>query len=73
MTGLATGPHLHFEVLIGGEQHNPQTAFPRSSGAPIALAERPAFMIVRDRLLAKVESVPANTAGTLASAIASSH
>jgi hypothetical protein len=26
-TGLATGPHLHFEVLVGGVQRNPMSRF----------------------------------------------
>jgi murein DD-endopeptidase MepM/ murein hydrolase activator NlpD len=25
MTGLATGPHLHYEFLINGEHHDPMT------------------------------------------------
>ena len=41
-TGWATGPHLHYEFRIGGEQHNPLTvALPSSE--PLAPASRRAF------------------------------
>jgi murein DD-endopeptidase MepM/ murein hydrolase activator NlpD len=43
MTGLATAPHLHFEVLVGGVQRNPRTALLGRSGAPIPASERTAF------------------------------
>lgn len=42
MTGLATGPHLHYEFLVGGQQKNPlRVATP--SSPPITSQLKPAF------------------------------
>ncbi|MEP6618448.1 MAG: M23 family metallopeptidase [bacterium] len=47
MTGLATGPHLHFEVLVGGVQRDSRTALKSTSGEPIPRGEFGAFEQVR--------------------------
>jgi len=55
MTGLATGPHLHFEVLVDGVQHDPRTALRDRGGDPVPTAERAAFERQRSQVLAVLE------------------
>jgi murein DD-endopeptidase MepM/ murein hydrolase activator NlpD len=51
-TGLATAPHLHFEVLLRGVQQDPRFALPRTDGKPLPANEKPQFDRTRDILLA---------------------
>ena len=54
MTGLATAPHLHFEVLVGGVQRDPRVALRDRSGEAIPARERGSFESVRSHLLASL-------------------
>jgi murein DD-endopeptidase MepM/ murein hydrolase activator NlpD len=68
MTGLATGPHLHFEFIDNGVTIDPQKALRRSKpGTPVPPDERARFDLVAAPLLARLDagSVP-DTTTTLA-------
>lgn len=43
MTGLATAPHLHFEVLVAGRQTNPVRALRSADGTPLPQRDKPLF------------------------------
>ena len=58
MTGLATGPHLHFEVLVGGVQRDSRVALKSTSGDPIGKNDRSAFEVTRGQMLAALSEMP---------------
>ncbi len=69
MTGLATGPHLHFEVLVGGVQRDPRTALKSNAGPPLASGELAAFDRIRHDALAQLDQ----PAGSLRGAATAAH
>lgn len=67
-TGLATGPHLHFEFIEGGKHIDPQKAMKRGEPAPPVPAElRPQFDAQVAPLLARLDTTAAPTGTALAS------
>jgi murein DD-endopeptidase MepM/ murein hydrolase activator NlpD len=58
MTGFATGPHLHFEVIVNGVQRDPRVALKSTGGDPIPAADRAAFEALQGQLLVALQTPP---------------
>ncbi len=54
MTGLSTGPHLHYEFLVKGQHRDPMTvSLPKAN--PIAMENKPAFDVISNLSIAQLK------------------
>ncbi len=57
-TGLATAPHLHFEVLVRGVQRDPRSALRQSAAVALSGAEKARFAGVQRVGLTALDQMP---------------
>lgn len=76
-SGEATGPHLHYQIMVDGVPRNPRTV-KLPSAAPVAAAYRPEFTRDLDMLLAQLSNagetrVATTTAGSNTAKVSIAH